>query len=229
MTSHYALNQRWGLKLFPPPEVPSTASSVISSQPEAAFSPCGSYPKVTGRDLESWRFSSRRHFSNHFMEWTPDGKKLILNVPREGETFGSGVYLTNVDGSGSRFLVDANPGYYMNRGFQADLSPKGSMLVYTTCEFAFNGSSLLPDQLESYDQRRASRHYDVAILGIEDGTKRVLTKSSGAAYTGENPTWSPDGSQIAFLARKRWDLAISLNACHRVSRWKQHSGDNSKC
>ena len=30
-----------GTEIFPPPEAPSTASSVISSQPEPAFSPCG--------------------------------------------------------------------------------------------------------------------------------------------------------------------------------------------
>lgn len=196
-----------GTGTVPPPTVLPTSSKITAYQPIPVNSPCGNYPKITLRDWgESARsFESRRYYSNHFLEWTPDGDQIILNVPDKGDLFGSGVHLVNLDGPPHRYLVDANPGYSMRRGFQADLSPDGTMLVYTTCEFAFNGTTLLPEDLESYDQRRARKDYDLAILGIYDGTKRLLTKSSDTIYTGENPAWSSDGSQIAFLARKRSD------------------------
>ena len=202
-----------GTEIILPPEVPSPTPPAISYQPIPVNSPCGNYPKITRLDFReaSGAFFGRIRYINHFLEWTPEGEQLVLNVPEEGEAFGSSMYLVNVNDSDSRHLVDANPGYYMRRGLQADLSPDGSMLVYTTCEFAFNETALLPDQLESYGQRRALRHYDIAILDIEDGTTRLSTKSSGAAYTGESPAWSPDGSQITLLARRRWDGENSLS------------------
>ena len=184
-----------------PPDVPSPTPPATSYQP-VPKSPCGDFPKNTGRDFrEAPRsFSARKHDTNHFLEWTPDGKQLMLNVPEKREAFGSSIYLVNVDGSDSRFLVDANRWYIMHHGFHADLSPDGTLLVYTSCQFTVQ-ATLPPERLKTYrrDYSTDHREYELAVLEIGTGATTQLTHS---VYSGENPAWSPDGSQIAFLAEK---------------------------
>ena len=129
----------------------------------------------------------------------------MLNVPEKREAFGSSIYLVNVDGSDSRFLVDANRWYIMRNGFYADLSPDGTLLVYTSCQFTVQATLPL-ERLKTYrrDYSTDHREYELALLEIGTGTTTQLTHS---VYSGENPAWSPDGSQIAFLAeRNRGDF-----------------------
>ena len=181
-----------------PPDVPSPTSPATSYQP-VPRSPCGDFPKNTGRDFRE------APGSFHFLEWTPDGKQLMLNVPEKREAFGTSIYLVNVDGSDSRFLVDANRWYIMRYGFHADLSPDGTLLVYTSCQFTVQ-ATLPPERLKTYrrDYFTDHREYELAVLEIGTGTTTQLTHS---VYSGENPAWSPDGSQIAFLAeRNRGDF-----------------------
>ena len=126
-------------------------------------------------------------YSYYFIEWTPDGEKLMLNAPKEDETIGYEIYLVSADGSGTRLLVDASPEHAMLVGFHADLSPDGSTLVYSTCTRTSN---------------RGYGVFEIASLSVEEGTSRFLSND------GRNieiyPVWSPDGSRIAYLVSRPW-------------------------
>ena len=114
-------------------------------------------------------------YSNHFIEWTPDGKQLMLNAPKEGETIGTGIYLVSADGSSARLLVDASSEYNMLAGIHADLSPDGSTLVYSTCRRRGINSEY--------------REYQIATLNVEDGSPG---RAINYAIVFESyPVWSP--------------------------------------
>ena len=145
---------------------------------------CGDSPKPAPSELGSI-YQGLHRYSNHFIEWTPDGQRLMLNAPKESETIGTGIYLVSADGSDSRLLVDASPEYNMLAGIQADLSPDGSTLVYSTCKFVDDGQGV----------------YEIASLSVEEDTPSFLTSSR---EIDNYPVWSPDGSQVAFLLSDPW-------------------------
>ena len=117
-----------------PPDLPAltsgcTQDDVLSysmpvserSEPALDFNPhtpsiavCGSRePKPTTSEDFLIHLALYHKYSYHFIEWAPDGKRLVINVPREGEIVGTGIYLVSADGSSSRLLVDASPEYNM--------------------------------------------------------------------------------------------------------------------
>ena len=161
------------------------------SEPALDFNPhtpsiavCGSRePKPTTSEDFLIHLALYHKYSYHFIEWAPDGKRLVINVPREGEIVGTGIYLVSADGSSSRLLVDASPEYNMLAGFHADLSPDGSILVYSTCK----------PKLMEIDLER--RDYDIATLILEGGTPVPLTDTP---EVNNYPVFSPDGSRITF-------------------------------
>ena len=165
---------------------PADVGPEPTSVPFTPISECGRSLKSALSDL-GHIYNGLFVYPSHFIEWTPDGERLMLNAPREGETIGTGIYLVSADGSGSRLLVDASPEYNMRAGFHADLSPDGSILVYSTCKS-------IPPHYE-YGV------YDIASLSIEDGSPRLLTDTP---RIDNYPVWSPDGSRIAFLSSQTW-------------------------
>ena len=148
-----------------------------------SISVCGRWPKPTEREEFLLNQALHVKYSYHFIEWAPDGKRLVINVPREGEIVGTGIYLVSADGSSSRLLVDASPEYNMLAGFHADLSPDGSILVYSTCK----------PKLMEIDLER--RDYDIASLRLEGGAPVPLTDTP---EFDNYPVFSPDGSRITF-------------------------------
>lgn len=124
-------------------------------------------------------------FNANFLKWTPDGNMLVFRGPTA---------LGVVDAVGTRLelLADVNPGNRFLYGFSADISPDGSQVIYSSCEFPTGEGRWGPER----------EHYDYEIVAINlDGTdKRRLTQN---IYTDHFPVWSPDGSHIAFIANPR--------------------------
>ena len=72
-------------------------------------------------------------------------------------------------------------------GFYADVSPDGSRVVYSTCEY-------IPDKPEP---GRYSEGYEIAAVNIDGTDKKRLTNNE---HLNHYPIWSPDGTQVAIVA-----------------------------
>ena len=75
----------------------------------------------------------------------------------------------------------------MAYGFYGDVSPDGSHIVYSTCEYP------LPGSVGEYG-------YELGITGVDGTGKRRLTNNTQFEHY---PAWSPDGSKVAFPEEQR--------------------------
>ena len=131
---------------------------------------CGVFPCIVSHEYPV------EYHSEHFFHWTPEGAHLIFN---HGET----IYVVDAEGTQVRELVNANPKGPFPRGFYADVSPDGVRIVYTTCEYT---------RVWSGGPKHA---FEIAVINLDGSDQQRLTES----YEMDGvPSWSPDGSRIAF-------------------------------
>lgn len=111
--------------------------------------------------------------ADNWPEFSPDGSRIAFTSTRSG---GSAVYTMNSDGSGvTKLTADA-----VEAG-QPDWSPDGGRLVFVNNHC----SPCLPGRPLS----------DLFVLTLSSGETRQVTRLFGNNL---NPSWSPDGAQIAF-------------------------------
>ena len=123
---------------------------------------------------------------DHFLEWTPDGSHLIFDHAS------SGIWVVDAEGTQVRKVADANPGELFKYGIHADLSPDGSRIVYSSCEFSTEGTVRYSER-ENYN-------YEIVVINLDGTGQRRLTENHVLDHY---PVWSPDGSRIAFLSIRR--------------------------
>ena len=145
-------------------------------------------PCNPGRSLGIWLW-----FWENQVRWHPDGSTILFSQ-------GPSVYATAVDGSRVWLVADAiapvTTNWFSSDTLMTsfDLSPGGDRLVYATCAYRRE-----PMGLYGYGHT-----FDIAVVDPERGSVQRLTDNE----TFENyPSWSPDGTQIAFLASTEsgWD------------------------
>ncbi len=121
--------------------------------------------------------------SPHFLHWTPDGSRLIFDL---SDT----IWAVDSQGTYVAVVVDADPEADSRSvyEFYADLSPDGSRIVYSTCEYPLGIST---------SESSGTRHfYEIATADLDGGGQQRLTESPAFdSY----PVWSPDGESIAFI------------------------------
>ena len=138
--------------------------------------------------------------SHQFIEWTSGGSQLFLNIPFEGEIFGKRLFLVSADGSDSKFIFDPNPDGSYEYGFHADLSPDRKKIVFASCRHPVpvlvNASTLRNSALYPPFPRELFQT-QIEIIELDGSWEKSITRD----YQLHNyPVWSPDGSQIAYLA-----------------------------
>ena len=113
-------------------------------------------------------------YPEHFLHWTPDGTQYIFD-------YAEAIYVVDAEGTHVRELVNANPRGGFGYGFYAEVSPDGTRVVYSNCQFS--------------QRRGRPPNYEIAVINLDGTGQQRLTENSGMDGV---PSWSPDGSRIAF-------------------------------
>jgi Tol biopolymer transport system component len=135
--------------------------------------------------------------------WSPDGNRIAFVSDWRAFDMVYDVYVMKTDGSeittlfeGPFFFVDG-PIFY----FQPAWSPEGGRIAVVVCPYAW--ADCYPDA-------------SIAIANADGSGLKTLVKTSGFA----RPTWSPDGSTIAFSSRP-------CSACEGELRYVTADGSRS--
>ncbi len=120
-------------------------------------------------------------------KWAPDGERIAFVVVSDSD--GGELYVSRADGSEATVLIsragwdDIEPAW----------SPDGDRLAFAT----------------SYNEGGWSAgHHSIAVLDLDTGV--VGTVAVSAERELRNPSWSPDGAEIAFEARGGPDGEVDL-------------------
>ena len=126
-----------------------------------------------------------------FVQWTPDGAQLLFNDL-------STVKAVDARGTRLRTIVDANPRREFSYGLYAHLSPDGSRVAYTSCEYPGETEepvSFLLDSVDPNRYRERQRHnYEIATASFDGSGAEKLTYNFRLDHF---PVWSPDMTRIA--------------------------------
>ena len=151
-----------------------------------------------GPDLSPYRGG----IYGQFLHWTKDNSGVVFDL-------GYATWVVDAEGATVRKIVDADPESHLGRGqygYYADVSPDGSRIVYSTCEYTY------------YDHDavgwRYNLGYDLAAVNVDGSDLQRLTDN---LHFENYPVWSPDGTRIAFIAhndysrRADYDYILSPN------------------
>ena len=137
--------------------------------------PCGPY-----------LFGHSGDFNKYFLEWTADDQHLVFNRSRT---------ILVVDAEGTRLRTIAQVGGTSHHpprfGVHASVSPDSQRVVYSTCEYE---TESLEIPHFGWDGREKFE-YELAVVGLDGSSPQRLTENE---YRDHYPSWSPDGSQLAF-------------------------------
>ena len=155
-----------------------TAVSAVADTPSTGFgfSPCSYY----------WEDDTGRPIHWGFLQWTPDGSRLV---------FGDSQVIWTVDSSGQALdrVFDTVPGsipsgnYYLPMAaLHADVSADGSRILFPTCEIitrrTWGGSKI--------------HSHEIATVAIDGTGRQNVTENKQTEFY---PVWSPDETRIAFV------------------------------
>ena len=154
----------------------STFQSTTDSFPNEPAYPCG--PSLP------WHFYKDRA---RFVYWADDSSKLVFDHDEK-------IWAIDSRGMVLDQVVDMNPQDHESpSAFHADISPDGSMIAYSTCQYM--------GQKFYYGEDFLRPRYEIAVVSIDGSVRKRLTQSD--VFDGY-PVWSPDGGSIAFVS-SWWD------------------------
>ena len=143
-----------------------------------------------------------QYYFEQVLHWTPDGSHLLFD-------YDGTIQVVDAQGTRMHEVVDMDPRHSrssdiapsqssLSYGLYFDVSPQGTRVVYTSCEFREVNSVKTPERL--------AYNYEIAVVNLDGTERKRLTMDD---LLDHYPVWSPDGSTIAFLSRSRardWEI-----------------------
>ena len=163
-----------------PPTSVATVTPSLTAAPTATLVPWQQTVTI-GDPWHPCGPGARQIAHRRFLHWANGTSTLIVDVGQE-------IWQVDTGGEWVREVADLDPqsehdSSPMLYGHYADVSPDGSRIVYSTCE---------------YSSLSARGEYELAAANVDGTGRQRLTES----YTFDNyPVWSPDGAYIAFIAQ----------------------------
>jgi Tol biopolymer transport system component len=112
--------------------------------------------------------------------WSPDGSRIVFNSDRESDPQ---IYVMNANGTGQTQLTD------VGANTAADWSPDGTQIIFVS------------DRQNVGSWRRPT---DIWVMNADGSEQHPITVHD--EYNRDEPQWSPDGRQIAYLL----DLTLQI-------------------
>jgi Tol biopolymer transport system component len=138
--------------------------------------------------------------------WSPDASKIVFTSPQalDGSNAGNTNGTTNIwviNGDGSNLtpltkLTAAGAG-----SFQPAWSPDGSKIVFGSLRALVGSNAANTNNTEN-----------IWVMNTDGSNATALTKLTAASANSFRPTWSPDGSKIAFTSTRALDGSDATNA-----------------
>ena len=125
-----------------------------------------------------------------YPEWSPDGSKIVFTI---GADASSSIVVVETDGSGMDVIAEGGEGRSPRSNVSPRISPDGSMIAY---------AGMVVTRSRADGSRQLGRFmygWEIFTSRIDGSRKRRLTDNYGITDT--NPTWSPDGTQLALMSR----------------------------
>lgn len=113
--------------------------------------------------------------------WSPDGSKILFQAGRAN--IGTDIYVANADGSGVARVTSGNGRLHSSPSW----SPDGSQIAFESNlhQAVILGVTPLAE-------------YELYVMDADGANVKRLTFEGNSGSQIQKPTWSPDGSQIAF-------------------------------
>lgn len=148
--------------------------------------------------------SYQRWLFDDFVDWSADGSVILFSR-------GPLLYGASADGTRAWPVADATNGAN-GTGFAGtmipfDLSPDGTQVVFTTCQF--------PRRVADRDPGHAAWDFDLVIANVDGTRARRLTLSENFE---SHPSWSPDGESVAY-----WSTEMAQEQFSSWPKWQQRT------
>jgi len=130
--------------------------------------------------------------------WSPDGTKIAFNSARLESKFVPDIYVMNTDGT-NQIRVTNHPA----NDLRPSWSPDGTKIAFDTRRHAGPGIEIMPGTW-AWDP---DENLEIYVMNA-DGTNPVRVTNHPAGDS--SPSWSPDGTKIAFSSYYRWSLSLEL-------------------
>jgi Tol biopolymer transport system component len=141
--------------------------------------------------------------------WSSDGLKLLFDTPGTYYNFPappSNVWVVNADGSNQQQLTSLT-----SQGADCrdeKWSPDGSQIVFASTR-----------ALDASDFPNANTTSNIWVMNADGSAVRPLTTLTAPGSGSTVPTWSPDGSKIAFESSRALDGSDAANLNTTVNIW----------
>ena len=142
--------------------------------------------------------------SASFVQWRPDGRQIVFSHDAELYAVGgNGTHLRHITVSRTEW----RPRLVAFGELAFHVAQDSATLVYATCEYRRPGAIPEPGL--------ADEQQDLVVASLDGQRYRRLTWTAGSE---SHPTWSPDGTQIAFFSSETpssfWSWRLHLMRAH---------------